>query len=351
MKRIILISSAVVIGSLVAVSFTSCKQKEGVYSPKEGKISKIYYENYSVIYSLSSGNEIDKITVTPKKLLEVWKWDKKKLLQIQQVAPVNGDPTAFPWTLYFIYKGQQIQRIESGNDVFKFTYEDKDSKLKTIEVVDDQNRPKLTITVDARSNDKITKLTYVSYVYTESPDPKNLVSKLRPIANLMMGENIGESMVKSMEDNAKIQKKVTTTETKTVVELTYEKNNISEENRTVIVGNSTAADNKIIKYKYDTKLNPYYQAFCVMYNAFYTSDRGNEQMNAIFAPYSENNIESYSTYNPSAAKPDIAVDTINYVYKYNNANYPTERDMVRETVRDTARYVDHKVYTYEYVTK
>ena len=337
MKRVVLISSAVVIGALSAISFTSCKKKEGVYNP-EGKISKVYYEDYTV-----HPNDPKPDFTVPRELVEVWTWDKKKLLQIESKA--------HNWALQFVYKGNQVQEIMSGNDVFKFSYEDK-SKLKKIELLDDKSRPVLNITVDDRNGDeKITKLTYEQFTYTETEE-KSLLRKLRPVVNIMMGENVGETMIRGMEENAKMRKATTTTKVTTQVELTYNGNNISEEKRTIVQEN-VVPQTIIIKYKHDNKSNPYYQAFALMYDFYASSAFGTEKLNALFATTSENNIESYAIYN--ADKPEEAVDSVQFVYKYNGDGYPTERDKVKEHViptgGDSTRFVTHTVFHYEYVTK
>ena len=345
MKKIILISSAVVIGSLAAISFASCdKGKEGVYGHKDAKISKIYYEHYELV------NGVRQEATVSKKLIEVWKWDKKKLLQIQSME--NG----YPWTLYFIYNGNQVQEITSGEDVFKFTYDDKGKKLKKIEVLDKLQRPSLNITVDDRnSEDKITKLTYEQFTYKEVEE-KALISKLRPVVSLMIGDEIGETMVKNMEEDAKMQKKTETTKRTTIVELTYTGGNVSEEKRTVITEGVVPAI-ITIKYTYDNKINPYYQALCLMFDSYSAPD--NNKGDRVFMPLtssSENNEMSFFIYNPSNPKPEIAIDSAQYVYKYNNLNFPTERDkiVITEKTDNFGNYThreEHKIYYYDYITK
>jgi len=346
MKKVILISSAVVIGSLSAVLFTSCDRgKEGVYGSKEAKISKIYFEHYI----LTDGKK----TVPQEKVLfEVWKWDKQKLMQIQSMA------SDYPWTLYFTYKGNQVQEITSGNDVFKFIYDDKSKKLKKIEVVDDLQRPTLNIMVDNRDNeDKITKLTYEQFTYTEVPNEKVLISKFRPIVYLMIGNDIGETMVKNMEENAKMQKKTNTTKVTTQIELTYNGGNVSEEKRTITREGSDKPEVILTKYKYDDKINPYYHALCLMFDSYSTPD--NDMGDRIFMPLassSENNVMSFFSYNLNAAKPEIAIDSAVYLYKYNNVNFPTERDKTVKMERidhlgNVVNIEEHKIYYYEYITK
>ena len=338
MKRVVLISAVVVIGALSVILVASCKEKDGVYNPK-GKISKIYYEDY-VMYEGTA----KPVYTQPKELVEVWTWDKKKLMQIE------SKEDGYTWALQFVYKGNQVQEIKSGDDIFKFTYDDK-TKLKKIEVVDEQSRPKLNITVVERNGDnKITRLTYEQFTYTEDPSEKALLRKLRPVANIMMGENVGETMVNGMEENVKMRKATTTVTTQ--VELTYEGNNVSEERRIITIGSS--AESMLIKYKYDNKSNPYYLALALMYDSYLSSARGTEKLDALFATTSENNVESYTTYNPNAAKPEIAIDTVQFVYKYNSDGFPTERDKIKEGVMpnlEATKYTAHKVYYYEYITK
>ena len=343
MKKPNLISLAVVLGSLAAISFTSCNKKEGIYNP-EGKISKVYSE----IYTIRPNGSKD--TVKGKELREVWKWDKKQLMSIE--ARENG----YSWTLHFIYDGKQVTKIESGDMEFKFTYEDKNKKFKKIEILDDQARPYLNITVDSRSSDdKITQLTYEQFTYIETKSLKSeqvFISKLRSVASIMMGEHITESMINGMEENAKMRKATTTTKTTTQVELTYEGNNVAQEIRTIITDNKPS-QTQLMKYKYDAKLNPYYQAFCLIFDN-YMVDPQIGKPNALYASSSENNIESCSYYgDPKDNKDDKPIEVRMFSYKYNGSNFPTERDMQVEfkAGSDTLKSVQHFVHYFEYVTK
>jgi hypothetical protein len=79
----------------------------------------------------------------------------------------------------------------------------------------------------------------------------------------------------------------------------------------------------------------------------------------IFMPLtstSENNVTSFFCYNLNAAKPEIAIDSAQYIYKYNSVNFPTERDRITKSEKIDAqgnvlRLEEHKIFHYEYITK
>jgi len=346
MKRVNIVSTAVVMGALVIGSFVSCKEREGVYNIEKGKgkISKVYYEHYGVY---STGKK----SIIEKRLIEVWKWDKNKLMQIE-----SKDVSGYPWALNFIYEGKdkkQVTKIECGDIVFNFYYDDKDVKLTKIELLDEQARPILNITVDIRSEDKISKLTYEQFRYTE--EDKSLFDKMRPVMNIMLGNNVGETMLRNVEENVRMQKATKTEKITTQVELTYEGNNVSTEKRTLITESAVPVVTTA-QYKYDNKSNPYHSAFCLIFDGYYTSiSSPHPPINAYFASFSENNVTSYFVYRPNSdpAKPDIKIDSAEYVYKYNSDNFPTERDKVTFIPnQDTSKtYTEHIIYYFEYITK
>ena len=348
MKRISLISVAIVIGSLIACSLTSCKKKEGEYTPEKGKgrISKVYYEHYGVY--VNSGQ---KFTTVPKKLVEVWKWDKNKLMQIE-----SKNEYGQKWALNFIYKGKQVTKIESGDMVFNFTYTEKDTKLKKIEILNEEAKPQLNITIDDRSGDKVSKLTYEYFTYIDVPE-KSLVSKMRPVMNIMLGDNLGEVVLKDVENTAKTHKATKTEKTTVQVVLTYNGNNVSEEARTIFKEGATT-QTQTARYAHDNKSNPYYHAFCMIFDGYYNTTAQNPGMNAYFASFSENNIMSYVVCQPTINNPKKVEDTIDiaeYFYKYNGDNFPTERDKVKfipDKYGDSSRnQTEHIIYYYEYVPK
>jgi hypothetical protein len=277
----------------------------------------------------------------PKTLVEVWQWDKNQLMRVES----DG------WALNFIYKGKQVIKIESGDMVANLTYADKDTKLKKIEFLDEKGRPELNLIVDDRNSDnKISKLTYESFTYTEDED-KALHAKMRPVLSLMLGDNLGETVLRDVENTTKMQKATKTEKVTTQVVLTYEGNNVREEART-IVQEGVQTVTQTARYKYDNKSNPYYHAFCMIFGT-----EGNYEINNFYtAPISENNIISYYLYVPvnDVKNPEKTVDSADYVYKYNGDNFPTERDKITVITnsQDTSKNnTEHIIYYYEYITK
>ncbi|MDR2407086.1 MAG: hypothetical protein LBE13_03100 [Bacteroidales bacterium] len=330
MKRIILSLAAITLVFLVVNPFTACKKKDGVYKPKE-KISKIYYE---VIRYDSTEINIDSSYKIEKTLKEIWRWDKKKLMQIE-----SSDRA---WSWDFIYKGQQCIKIESGDWTINFSYRDK-SDLEKIEVTDEQGRTSLTITVNDRSDDKITRLTYLLYTYTETQKSmKDIVSELHPVMRVILGDHVGEIVLSDISNNNKRQKGTTVSiSTATaIVNLTYQGNNLTQAKWTY--ENNPIPE--IYTYTYDNKVNPYYRAISLM------------------ATQDENNILSYpATYNlfPCSENNVLsvkqAIDTVvtesTYKYDYNSKDFPTKqikKEVGRRNNMERTKYIDHYIYHYEY---
>ena len=92
MKRTILMSIA---AAAVVCLFSSCSEKEGVYSPKK-QISKVYESSTSIYQFWSDGGWINDTNVQPKTLAEF----KDMLIAFRdQDANGNGDPgDEIPWT-------------------------------------------------------------------------------------------------------------------------------------------------------------------------------------------------------------------------------------------------------------
>ncbi len=318
MRRIILSLSIITVGLLTTISFMSCKDKDGVYKPKE-KISKIYYEDIR-----HYPDTIKTDTTQKKELLEVWKWNKNKLTHIEKKG--SG------WAMDFVYDGKQVIKIESGESVFNFIYDSKDL-LEKIEALDENGLLQLNVLVSARSNDKITKLTYQNYSYTKSLKQRTvLFEKLQTIMNIMVAGNFGEDMHKNMVDDAKRSK--ATTITTTVVDLAYEGNNVGKETWTYENVDTTIT----FVYTYDTKVNPFYRALNLLI--------GVDKENPSIIPTSENNILTF--YNQKDPKK-----VTKYEYKYDSKDFPTERLQINDIIfvdynHDTTRFSDHKRFYYEY---
>jgi hypothetical protein len=320
--------------ALVFVSinlFTTCKKKDGVYKPKE-KISKIYYE----LVQYDSLGKLDTNGLNIKRTLkEIWRWDKKKLMQIE-----SGDRG---WSWDFVYKGNQVTKIESGDATVNFIYKDK-SDLDKIEVLDEQDRTLLIITVKERSGDKITKLLYETYTHPDEKSLKNgtsLSDRLEPVMRVMFGNNVGETLFSNMTNNEKMHK--ATTIEKTSVDLTYQGNNVLKAQWTY--ENDPLPLIYTYTYTYDSKVNPYYRAIGLMLDAdvYEVTTQG---LYNLFS-CSENNIIGY----------EKAIDTnktaMKYQYEYNKNDFPVKQTRVEEyTSYGTShsyKYTRHYIYHYEYV--
>jgi hypothetical protein len=332
MKKIILLSAAITLVFLVVNPFMACKKKDGVYKPKE-KISKIYYE----IVNYDSTGSVPTDTILKKQLNEIWRWEKKKLMQIELRSEA--------WTWNFVYKGKQVTKIESATMTINFSYKDK-SDLEKIEVLDEEGRQLLTVTVNERSDDKITKLTYASYSYDKSlKGIADISNKLQPIMRVMMGDQVGEIISSNIADNDKMHK--ATTPTTTSVSLSYQGNNVSQ----AIWTYEHALMPKIYTYSYtyDSKINPYYRAISLMSTQdINTVDISNVPTIAAYYnlfPLSENNITAFES------RQDTLVNTIKYDYNYNSEDFPVKQTKIYEgrvNNLERTKFITRYIYHYEY---
>jgi hypothetical protein len=328
-KTVLILTSFALVFSALTL-FTMCKKKDGVYNPKE-KISKIYYE----VMRYDSTGKVDSSYMEKKELKEIWRWDKKKLMQIE-----SKDRS---WSWDFIYKGKQITKIEAADRTINFTYEDK-SKLKEIDVLDERERKILTITVKDRSDDKITELAYTATNYGDEKSLKNttpLSDRLEPVMRIMLGNNVGDVLLSNMASNEKTHKAVTVSNYS--VKLTYSGNNVTKALWTTQVDQTLQT--LTYTYAYDNKMNPYYRAISLMsYNDQYDIAVGSTLAN-IFS-CSENNIISY----------EIRQDTttslpVKYQYDYKD-DFPVKQTKTvegRYTNADKTKFITHFMYYYEYI--
>ncbi|MDR0603876.1 MAG: hypothetical protein LBG80_06190 [Bacteroidales bacterium] len=325
MKKIILLSAAIALVFLAINPFTACKKKDGVYRPKE-KISKIYYED--IRYDSTERN-IDSSYEGTKRLQEIWRWDKKKLMQIE-----SSDRA---WSWDFIYKGKQCIKIESGDMTIDFSYRDK-SELDKIEMFDEQGRQILTVTVNGRDGDKISRLTYLLYSYPETQKKMtDIVSELQPVMRVVLGDIVGDAILSDISSSSKRHK---VTSSIVTVDITYQGNNVATAKWTH--GNNVPVT---YTYSYDNKVNPYYRAISLMatwdgYNVLTPSTTYN------LFPCSENNVISFQQKIDTA----ITATTTNYKYEYNSEDFPTKVIKKYEgRLSNGAKYIDHYIYYYEYV--
>jgi hypothetical protein len=339
MRKTTLILTAIALIFSAITSFTACNKKDGIYRPKE-KISKIYYE---VIRYDSIGKQPTD-TFQKKELVEIWRWEKKKLVQIE-----FGDHQVWAWN--FEYKGKRITKITSPDRSINFTYGDK-SKLEKIEVRDEKKeRTELIITVDERSENNITKLTYAHHTYPESAQEKLLaVNNLQSVMHIMLGESVGDIILSdiansNIADKGKAHKATVTIINKTV-NLTYQGNNVTQAKWTV----DNDPNPPLVytnNYSYDNKINPYYKAICLMY----TNDMNIEGELSIASlgnlfPLSENNVTSIESHH------DTLVSTVSYKYDYNSEDFPTKQTKIEKGVMnnlDKTKFENHYIYYYEYM--
>lgn len=325
MRKINLFLAVVLAGILVVGSFVSCK-KDGVFKPKE-KISKIYFAE---IYEKPDAKHID--TLVEKELIEVWKWNKNKLIQVESA---NGGG----WSMYFIYKGNQVTKIESGGDVFNFSYDK--NNLTKIEALDEKGRNILTITVNERSGDNITKLTYDYSYYYETKSKSMLFDKIQSVMRITLNRNVGEIVHKNMVNNIKMHKTTNIEKMIHVVELTYSGNNVSKVKTTSTYQNDEPIST-MSEYTYDNKKNPYYHALCLISDGV-----------ASITSYSENNILSSSSQILSTDTTINKIKTASYIYEYNSNDFPTKQEIRVEGMaggqyETPYKVINRDIYYYEY---
>jgi hypothetical protein len=326
MRKIILLLTAVALVFSAVNIFTACNKKDGVYKPKE-KISKIYSEVITV-YEDSTGS---RDTIREKTLEEVWKWDKNKLMQIES--------SDYAWAWNFVYKGKQVIKIESPETTIQFTYGDK-SRLEKIEVLDDREREVMSITVSGRDDDKITKLTYSLHRYEKSLKAQSLFfEKLQPVMRVVLGENLGETMLSNIAANERVHK--ATTIIKITVDLTYQGNNVSQakwiyDDEPIPI---------VYTYTYDNKVNPYYRAISLMSTQDVDQVLTHSTFDFNLFPCSENNVLSYEE------KIDTARTSYKYEYRYDSKDFPEKQSKLVngvKTTMDEIKYTQYFTYYYEY---
>jgi hypothetical protein len=313
MKKVFLITTAVLVLATV-FSFVSCK-KEGVYKPKE-KISKIYYE-YSRKY-YSNGTLVDSY-LSGKSLSERWHWKGKKLMQVE---------TGNDWPYNFVYKGNQLEKIECGEIEATFIYNK--SLYEKIEVKE-QDQNILVITVDQRDgNDNITRFFFDIYYDNEGweimfknrkgNDNIQSISAIEPILKMFLPDYFINSLAK----NAVKKRQKAIVSERCTVELIYDKNNVVEQK--IIYPEDDDSETYI--FTYDNKKNPYYKSI-------HTSIEGIEEGTFI---QSENNI--FTMYDK-----DYPEDVTKYEYEYDN-DFPVKR--VEKYISEWGSYYYEYTYIYYY---
>jgi hypothetical protein len=306
-KSILFLTMSVV--AITVFSFTSCKKKDGVFNPKE-KLHKVYSQR-SVLYGSTGATES-----SDKVLSEIWRWNKNKLIQVE---------SGYGWSYYFTYDGNQVSKIEIGDEqVINFSYDK--AKLKTMEVLDSKGRSTLILTIVDRNGEHITKYTMETFSYSdESKANRQLLSEqLQPIMQLMFFDNMPTFVCENVTQTK--THKATTSNISTY-ELMYDGNNIKEQKISTSMGDSTKTET--IVFEYDSKKNPYYNALHMI-----GYDIGGQ---------TENNVTKY--YNMKN-HDDVTI----YKYEY-KGDYPTKRIHTYEY-----QLLEHKntittTLHYEYIEK
>ena len=308
-KSILFLTVSVVV--LAMFSFTSCKKKDGVFNP-EKKIHKVYHQQFDY-YESSKETKI----VEEKRLAEIWRWDKNKLIQIE---------SGYGWTSYFTYDGKQLSKIEIGEDqVINFKYDK--AELKTIDVLDDKGRSTLLITAVERDGERITKYTMEIFSHNNDPETssKLLSAQIQPIMQLIFFDPMANFIC---ENIAQVKAQKATTSIILTCELLYEGNNVKEQKFSQTVGNTTVSETYV--FQYDTKKNP-------SYNSLHLS--GFDGLSG----QSENNIIKY--YN----KEDHDYVT-EFEYEY-SGDYPSKRTRKYEILNMDGKRIRSLVDFYEYQSK
>lgn len=286
---------------IMAALFFSCGKPD--YNP-EKRILKIYTEQDSKIWN---GYDRYFYSRTPKKLVEVWKWDKKKLIRIESDA----------WPMDFIYEKNRLLKITSGEDEFLFDY-DEDGKLSSLKLYYDKLFAAEFI-MNEYQNGQVTKLTYSQYRDLEKSQYKQ---KNKSLLRLFFPPEMSDILTKSA--NSKSFYKAT-------IELTYQGENVITQKLI-----EEATDFEITYcYTYHSSLNPYYFAF--------------HELSGIEYPlvFSKNNIST--SYNK-----EIEEDILRYYYELEE-NWPTKKTIENawsyewhDRPNDTILLIENYERNYEY---
>lgn len=313
MRKYLSLATIVLVLGMV-VGFASCK-KEGVYKPKE-KISKIYYESSRKEYY---NGELSYQYSSQKRLIEKWNWSGKKLIQIEHDY----------WPYNFLYKGNQLEKIEYGDVEVIFTYNK--SLYDKIEIKENGQND-LIITVDQRDGDNITKFTLEAFYENSNlnylskrknkTDDAIAISSIEPILQIILPNNFIDFLSKSID---KKKQKAMVSE-KYTIELKYDKNNIIEQKFT----DSDGYEETYI-FTYDNKKNPYYKS---IHGTIEGIGEGTTFIQ------SENNIKSmYDKESPE--------DITKYDYEY-DGDYPVKRTEKYSYTGDVYSSEYTYIYYYEY---
>jgi hypothetical protein len=281
------------IAVIMFISFTSCQDKDGKFSPKR-KISRIFEE--------SSNNE--------KHLVATYSWDKDLLSRIDY---------EYDYFLRFEYDKKRISKIvDADGDVTKFFYDgSKYDKIEQTYVYENGSYVSSSQTVYkfGYNGNKIDKIT-VTWTQSETYD-LNFKGKIRkeagfnPLA-LVFSEQTCKNIERTNKNIEKITfkkgSKETFEESRTyTIFLTWNGNNIEKEEYKYTDDEETYTD--IYTYTYDKKNNPFYGLFM-----------GEEDMYGL--SFSENNITKMVIISSGGDDDDAIQEDFTYEY---DKDFPVER--------------------------
>ena len=264
---------------ILQISFTSCK-KEGIYRPDK-KIAAIYDSAYAVI----DGEIYTKIL---KNISEKWIWGEKDLDKI--ILYEKGKEYG---TMTFSYEKKQLSEISINTDyrTYKAKFYYKKAKLSSIESFIGKKQVSFQEVLE-RENGKITKMSISVDESLYKNDPADLAvfkKQMAVISKFFFPEQVADQLSNMIEnrDSKNLGSPIEIT-------YTYSGDNVA----------TMQSKDKIIRYQYDNKINPYYQNF-----------KSFDDVDGVSAgSFSKNNVIEESSNH----------DYATYEYQYNN-DWPIER--------------------------
>ena len=291
-------SLTIVLGLLMAVSFTSCqKDKTGVYTPKK-KIQQIYYSsNY-----------------TGKTPFEHWEWNGNLLNSITHYTDLDFKKST--WVENFTYDDNRVTRVDNYTNSEYITYEYDGNHLKSATVFY-RNAIACSWAINY-DGDKISKMTGTFY---DTYKKHGASLQLNPLSHLLP-QNVCANVLKYEQQLAQ-QRHEEETYTFTLL-LTWTDNNIS---KIVFTGDGEYMD---MQLQYDDKNCPLYGFMGCLEDYLVNFSMGH-------TGFTKHNVTSI------ILTEGNYVDSICYAYQYDSDNYPILQTMYYVDDPD-----DKEVIYYEY---
>lgn len=269
----------ILLGVLLVASITSCtKDKAGVYSPKK-KIQRTY----------ASSSNVNKY------LTQVWNWNDKLLESVNYYSSGGN----LSYTENFSYEKGRLTRVDDYLNSEYTTYDYDGKNLKSANYYY-KSSVELTTTY-SYENKKLSKMTETIYDAKKSGGERHLMNSFLPFPS-----EISEVMYKYAE------KAVANNLEKDLLVINWQFT-WTGDNITRIVG-SAESEVITISLQYDDKVNP-----LKGYLSLYSLD--------LQESYEEGNI-LYSKNNTTQimwTETDGDNEIVNFIYQYDNDNYPTMR--------------------------